>query len=124
MEAIATMISAIVAAVALVLTYVQFRKRVKIEHAQQVLKMQESTRNEEIVAFFRMIDYGENRGWYNGFHENEKLVFIGNLCWTVKNSLTSCMKLTKLLVTRISNTIFFSCSSTQNRMDTHSNMNI
>lgn len=73
MEAIATMISAIVAAVALVLTYVQFRKRVKIEHAQQVLKMQESTRKDEIVVFFRMIDYEENRGWYDGFHQNEKL---------------------------------------------------
>jgi len=73
MEATATMISAFVAAVALVLTYVQFCKRVKLEHAQQVFKMQESTRNKEIVDFFRMIDYGENQGWYDGFHQNEKL---------------------------------------------------
>lgn len=74
METTATMISAIVAAVALVLTFVQFRKRAKLEHAQQVFKMQESIRNNEnATSFFRMIDYGEKKGWYQGFHCDKKL---------------------------------------------------
>lgn len=68
------MISAIVAAVALVLTFVQFRKRAKLEHAQQVFKMQESTRNNEnVTSFFRMIDYGENKGWNQSLHRDKKL---------------------------------------------------
>ena len=63
---IATAVSAVIAAVALLLTFLKYREKTKAEHAERMFNLLKQTReNPNTAAFFKMIDYSENRGWYN-----------------------------------------------------------
>ena len=63
---IATAVSAVIAAVALLLTFLKYREKTKAEHAERMFNLLKQTReNPNTAAFFKMIDYSENEGWYN-----------------------------------------------------------
>ena len=70
---LATAISALLAAVTLLLTYLKYREKTKTDHAERMLDLLTRTRKDRnIISFFRMIDYSEDNGWYNdGFHNSE-----------------------------------------------------
>ena len=78
-SSIAMAISAIIASIALVLTYLSYRQKLKAEHAERMYNLFWGIKKDkEIAAFFRLIDYSEN-GWYNqGFHKSDCEQIVDN----------------------------------------------
>jgi len=68
---IATAVSAVVAAVALLLTFLKYREKTKTDHANRMADLLERTRKDpNITNFFNKIDLSDN-GWYSkSFYEN------------------------------------------------------
>lgn len=76
---IATAVSAIIASVALLLAYLNYRQKLKADHAERMFNMFLGTKmNLEIAEFFRLIDYSTN-GWYNKeFHKSNYEQLVDN----------------------------------------------
>lgn len=69
---IATAVSAVVAAVTLLLAFLKYRERSRTEHAERMLDLLARIRKDkDITEFFRKIDFSEG-GWYeDGFANSE-----------------------------------------------------
>ena len=78
-SSIAMTISAIIASIALVLTYLSYRQKLKVEHAERMYNLFLGTKKDKDIAeFFCLIDYSVN-GWYNkGFHKSDYEQILDN----------------------------------------------
>lgn len=68
---IAAALSAVIAAIALLLTFLKYRERIKTEHAERMADLLTKTRKDpDVIGFFKTIDLSEDH-WYNlDFYKN------------------------------------------------------
>lgn len=78
-SSMATAVSAVIASVALLLTYLNYRQKLKAEHADRMFNLFLGTKkNKEIADFFQLIDYSA-KGWYNkDFHKGNYEQLVDN----------------------------------------------